>query len=319
MTSFSNKTCYNSTIMTVYIDIIFLENLFMNCIILFATATILRIPKKILRLIASSSIGSIYAIISYTSQLIIYSNLFLKIALSIAMIYIAFQPTNIKIFLKELMIFYLTSFTFGGVTFALLYFVKPQNISFENGVLIGVSPIKIILIGGIIGFIIITISFKNIKGKISKKDIVCEIEILLDNEKIKVKAIIDTGNFLTDPISKMPVIIVEKEKLTNVLPKTIMENTLNFINGENMEMEGYLSKLRVIPFKSLGKENGLLVGIKAKGAIIFYQGIEKFIKNVIIGIYEKKLSNNNAYSALIGLNILEEGDDYNEYFRYIKN
>ena len=305
--------------MTVYIDIIFLENLFMNCIILFATATILKIPKKILRIIASSTIGSIYAIITYISQLIIYSNLFLKIALSIVMIYIAFQPAKIKILLKELMIFYLTSFTFGGVTFALLYFVKPQNISFENGVLIGVSPIKIILIGGIIGFIIITISFKNIKGKITKKDIMCEITVLLNNKKINVKAIIDTGNFLTDPITKMPVVVIEKEKLINILPKSIIENTINFMNGDKTEIEEYLSKLRVIPFKSLGKENGLLMGIKAEGVSVYYQGVEKFMKDVIVGIYEKKLSNNSSYSALIGLNILEGGDDYNEYFRYIKS
>lgn len=291
----------------------------MNCIILFATATILKIPKKILRIIASSTIGSIYAIITYISQLIIYSNLFLKIALSIVMIYIAFQPAKIKILLKELMIFYLTSFTFGGVTFALLYFVKPQNISFENGVLIGVSPIKIILIGGIIGFIIITISFKNIKGKITKKDIMCEITVLLNNKKINVKAIIDTGNFLTDPITKMPVVVIEKEKLINILPKSIIENTINFMNGDKTKIEEYLSKLRVIPFKSLGKENGLLMGIKAEGVSVYYQGVEKFMKDVIVGIYEKKLSNNSSYSALIGLNILEGGDDYNEYFRYIKS
>ena len=250
--------------MTVYIDIIFLENLFMNCIILLATATILKTPKKILRIIISSSIGSIYAIITYISKLIIYSNILLKITLSIVMVYIAFHPTKIRIFLKELMIFYLTSFTFGGVTFALLYFVKPQNISFENGVLIGASPIKIILIGGIIGFIIITISFKNIKGKITKKDIICELSILLDDKKVNAKAIIDTGNFLTDPITKMPVVVVEKEKLTNILPKSILENTINFINGENTELAEYLSKLRVIPFKSLGKENGLLVRNKSR-------------------------------------------------------
>lgn len=42
--------------MTVYIDIIFLENVFMNSIILFATATILKIPIKIIRILVSSII-----------------------------------------------------------------------------------------------------------------------------------------------------------------------------------------------------------------------------------------------------------------------
>ncbi len=305
--------------MTVYIDIIFLENLFMNCIILFATAVILKLPIKIVRILISGIIGSIYAVIIYTSKLQIYSNLFLKIALSAVMVYVAFNPSKIRGFLKNLMIFYLVSFTFGGVTFALLYFVKPQNISFQNGVLIGVSPIKIIITGGIIGFVIITISFKNIKGRLTKKDMICNLEIIQKDKKVKVKAIIDTGNFLTDPITKMPVVVVEKEKLIDIFPKSVLENTMDFVNGDNTEMEEYLSKIRIIPFKSLGKENGLLLGIKVDGVIINYQGNDNFIKEVIVGIYEKKLSSNNSYSALIGLNILEKGEDYDEHFRHVKN
>lgn len=114
--------------MTIYIDIIFLENLFMNYIILFATGTILKAPIKIMRTLISSIIGSIYAIVSYMSTLEIYSNTLLKIILSISMVYIAFGSKNIKQFFKQLIIFYLTSFTFGGVAFALLYFISPQNI-----------------------------------------------------------------------------------------------------------------------------------------------------------------------------------------------
>ena len=114
--------------MTIYIDIIFLENLFMNYIIIFATGTILKVPPKIIRTLASSAIGSIYAIIAYATKLEIYSSVVLKILLSFSMVYIAFGSKSIKQFLKQLIIFYLASFTFGGVAFAFLYFVKPQNI-----------------------------------------------------------------------------------------------------------------------------------------------------------------------------------------------
>ncbi len=118
--------------MTIYVDIIFLENLFMNYIILFATGIIVKAPIKIFKTLISSIIGSIYAIISYISGLKIYSNIFLKIILSITMVYIAFENKNLKQFLKQLIIFYLTSFTFGGVAFALLYFISPENILMEK-------------------------------------------------------------------------------------------------------------------------------------------------------------------------------------------
>lgn len=136
--------------MTLYIDIIFLENLFMNYIILFATGIIIKSQIKIIRTLISSVIGSIYAVLSYMSILKIYSNIFLKIILSFSMVYIAFNAKSIKIFFKQIIIFYLTSFTFGGVAFALLYFISPQNILMEKGVLIGTYPIKIVVAGGIV-------------------------------------------------------------------------------------------------------------------------------------------------------------------------
>lgn len=104
----------------------------MNYIILYATGIIIKAPISLIRIFLSSAIGSIYAILSYISFLEIYSNIVLKIMLSITMIYIAFNPKNLKIFFKQLIIFYLTSFTFGGVAFALLYFINPQNILMEK-------------------------------------------------------------------------------------------------------------------------------------------------------------------------------------------
>ena len=118
--------------MTLYIDIIFLENLFMNYIILYATGIIIKAPIKLIRTFLSSAIGSIYAVVSYMSILEICSNIFLKIMLSITMVYVGFNPKNVKSFFKQLIIFYLTSFTFGGVAFALLYFISPQKILMEK-------------------------------------------------------------------------------------------------------------------------------------------------------------------------------------------
>ncbi len=118
--------------LTIYIDIIFLENLFMNFIILYACEIILKARIKVLRTLISSIIGSTYAIVMYISDLKIYSNVILKIILSFVMAYIALPSQNIKSFLKGLMIFYLTSFTFGGVAFSFLYFVNPQKILMEK-------------------------------------------------------------------------------------------------------------------------------------------------------------------------------------------
>lgn len=292
--------------MTLYVDIIFLENIVMNSIILFATAVILKTQIKIWRILISSIIGSIYAIVIYVSKIELYSNVFLKLILSVVIVYIAFKPPSIKSLFKHIVIFYLTSFTFGGVAFALLYFVSPQDILFQDGVFIGTYPIKMILAGGIIGFIIITVAFKNIKGRLNHKDMYCNLKVCFGNKQATVTAIVDTGNFLRDPISKLPVVVIESAKLDGVFPSSILNSINNIIKGQEVELGEYSSKIRMIPFKSLGRENGLLLGIKVDEIEVEYQDIQYKHKDVIVGIYNGNLSRNGKYAGLVGVDVISE-------------
>ena len=78
--------------MTIYLDIVLIENLIMNSIIIYATAIIMKLKIKHLNILLSSIIGAIYSIMTYISNLKIYSNIFIKIILSIIMVYIAYKP-----------------------------------------------------------------------------------------------------------------------------------------------------------------------------------------------------------------------------------
>src|SRR5699024_9313154 len=117
-----------------------------------------------IRIILASLLGAIYAVLSYTEIVPMYTSLPIKVVLSICMVYIAFSPKKIKGLIKELVVFYLVSFALGGCAFALLYIVRPQDIFIHNGVYIGTYPLKIALLGGIVGFIITYIAFKIVKS-----------------------------------------------------------------------------------------------------------------------------------------------------------
>ena len=291
--------------MSIYLDIVFIENVIMNYIILLATVIITKEKLNQIRIIISSIIGGIYAVSYYVTKFSAYITISAKVILSIVMIYIAINPKSIKKMMKELIIFYLTSFAFGGCAIAVLYTIKPQNIINKKGSLIGIYPIKVALIGGIIGFITIIIAFKLVKNKMSIKDLFCTVKIIDNGTKKKVKALLDTGNFLKDPITNLPVIIVEKEKLIDILPREILENTNKIISGEFEIKDKYISKLRVLPFSSLGKQNGMLLGFKVEKVIVILNEEEVIRNDVIIGIYDKKLSINEKYECLIGMNYLE--------------
>ena len=295
--------------MTIYIDVVFLENLVMNSIILVASGIILKKKMKWIRIILASSLGAIYTIIGYISVLEIYSNLILKVILSILIIYIAFNPQTVKQLWKDILIFYLTSFVFGGVAFALIYVVKPQDILMKNGLFLGTYPLKTVLLAAIVAFIIIIAAFAIVKTKFSKKDMFCDVEVELNNKIIKTRAMIDTGNLLKEPITNTPVIVLEHTLLYECVPKEILDNLESILGGELVKIpeevrNEHISKLKLIPFASLGKQNGMLVGIKADSLKIIQDDQEKENKNVIVGIYNKSLTKRGEYRALVGMDLI---------------
>ena len=295
--------------MTIYIDIVLVENIIMNFIILFATAIILKIKIKYIRIFVASLLGAVYSVIAYMGILKLYSNIIMKILLSILIVYIAFNPQSIKKMWKNLVIFYLTSFIFGGVAFALIYILKPQDILMKNGLFLGTYPLKTVLLGAIISLLVILVGFKIVKGKFSKKDMFCDLEIKINNKIVKTTAMIDTGNCLKEPISNIPVIVLEHTLLYECIPKQILNNLDNIIGGGFEEIpqeikEKYISKLKLIPYSSLGKQNGMLLGIKPEYVKISAEEKEKKI-NVIIGMYNKSLTKRGEYRALIGVECIE--------------
>lgn len=295
--------------MTIYIDIVLVENIIMNYIILFATAMVLKTKIKYTRLFIASLLGAVYSVVAYIGILKLYTSIVMKILLSILIVYIAFNPQSLKKMWKNLVIFYLASFVFGGVAFALIYVVRPQEILMKNGLFLGTYPLKTILLGAIISLLVILVAFKIVKGKFSKKDMFCDLEIKINNSTVNTTAMIDTGNCLKEPITNIPVVVLEHTLLYECIPKQILNNLDNIIGGDFEEIpqeikETYISKLKLIPYSSLGKQNGILLGIKPEYVKVSTEENERII-NAIIGIYNKSLTKRGEYRALIGVECIE--------------
>lgn len=135
----------------------------------------------------------------------------------------------------------------------------------------------------------------------------CNIKVCNNGNEQDIKAMIDTGNLLKDPITNSPVVVIEKNSLNNILPEEILNNTQEIINGKYEFRDEYLkyaSRFRVLPFSSLGKQNGMLLGFKVDKTQVEINDEEIIREDVIVGIYDKKLSNKKQYECLIGLNYI---------------
>lgn len=86
-----------------------------------------------------------------------------------------------------------------------------------------------------------------------------------------------------------------------MLNKEFLENIDNILNGKFLPNSHINYNFKLIPYSSLGNENGLLIGFKPD-YIKIYTDDDCFEKEAIIGIYQGILSGkSNEYNAIIGL------------------
>lgn len=294
--------------MTIYADVVLLENVFMNYIILYTCSRIFKLNTNNIRLFISSIIGAICAlgllIITHTQ----YSNIIVKLIISFAIVKIAFKSNSIKQILKQLLEFYLISFIYGSLAFGFIYLISPKNITIKNGNFVGEYPYFMVILSAIVGIILTKQGIFKVINKIKKADMFCHIEIEFNKRKISIPAMIDTGNLLKDPLTKSDVVIVEKNKLEKLLPQELLAKTDIEKNSseliELLENKTYMTRFRIIPFSSLGKKSGILLAFKPDKVKIINGNKKEYRDNVIIGISQNSLSNKQQYSALVGVDLI---------------
>ncbi len=295
---------YGGDFLTVYIDVLFAVNFSVNCSLLIITGKIIKYPLSKLRIFISSFLGAVYACFMFFPQIKMIYSISAKLCMSAIIISCAFSFSKWRAFFKTLFVFYLSSFIFGGITLGLFYFTNvgvKYGGALNNGIFYFNFPWKVLFLSVLVSYLIVKIGFKSYKK--SKNILYEQVKISFLNEKISLTALVDSGNMLSDPISNTPVIVAELSGIKSILPKEITD----FFDGENDENTAFdylsnlssdvliKSRIRMIPFSSLGTKNGMLIGFKPDFVVVQ----KKIYNDICIGIYTQKLSNSSYYNALI--------------------
>jgi stage II sporulation protein GA (sporulation sigma-E factor processing peptidase) len=281
-----------------YVDVLVVENFIINLVILNITARFSKIKTTKKKLVLGAFVGALYVVTVFLPSLEMFFTLLMKVAVSVLMVIIAFTPDRFKDFFKAIAIFYIITFAFGGAAFALFYLAGQGRI--KNGILyisnIVDFPASLLIIGIGLGYLLLVFCWDYIQNKIIRDELIYKIDIVLNNKTAKVNAILDTGNSLKDPISNYPVIVVEYEALQLALPDrlaVVFNSNGSEINYDNLcgilDNTDLVLKIRLIPFSTLGRQNGMLIGIKPDIVRLTGKKCKREIKDVVIGIY-----NNNG-------------------------
>lgn len=300
--------------MVIYFDIVLLVNIIMNFIILCFVALTLNLEKNMYRILIGSILGCLFLLEILSDKFNFLNTFTSKVILSTLMIFISFRPNSLKEFIKVQGFFYLISFMVGGGVLAFFYFFNMNqnyisNIFLLNNISI---PWWILLVSSLILFIFLKYVWPLIYRILSKEELLVPVSICFNDKNVNLQAFIDTGNDLYDPISCYPVIIVEHEIFKNLFPEKLemlFETESNEIlsNIPNVLVNSkWANRFRIIPFESIGKSKGLMVGFLPDLVTIKFNHKTLKTKNVIIGIYRKQLSSEGIYKALLNPDLLTE-------------
>lgn len=213
--------------MTVYLDLIFFINFFYDFLLLLTVSVVLKRSVKIYKHFISSFVGalSVFLLLININSLLLF---ILKITISIIMCLISFKYISLKYTFNNILYLYMCSIILAGF----LYLLN-MNISFKHIGLIfinkGYSVNYIFLL--IIAPVILLIYYKSSKKLKNTYNLYYNIKIVFDNTQINTISLFDSGNNLTDPVTKKPVIIVSPSLLKGIYnirsPMYVSYKTIN--------------------------------------------------------------------------------------------
>ena len=282
--------------MKIYVDVLVLENVVINYLILLLTAKFAKNKTSHLKLFLASLVGALYVVLLLLfPNMKVYYSTTAKIALSMLIVAIAFSPSKLVPFIKALVTFYVSTFIFAGAAFAFFYFNQTGGFVKNGMVYVWNSKWTSLFFAIITAGIIIRVFWDIVQQRLTKEKLLIPLKIAFENEITDLSALIDTGNSLYDPLTNSPVVVVEFNAIKHILPMEIqsifdksIEDDLTSVT-RIVSDSSWLSRFRLIPFKSLGKENGMLIGFKPDYIEVGENTEKKGVTDVIVGIYNRAL------------------------------
>ena len=274
-----------------YVEYYAIENLLINYIIISCTSILTKNYSSNKKKWTGATLGMLYSIAYLFPNLDLIFTLPIKVLVILIVTKVTFDYENLKDYIRILFVFYFVNIFIAGSSFFIIYFTGTTHIT-----------ISFVILISYISAIILKYIYKDIKELKYMSSMKKDIKICINENEVELKALIDTGNLLKDPISKNEVVIISANKLYGILPKELQKIdfkniNIDIINNVIDEVDEDISRrIRLIPVKQINDEN-LVIGIKSD----YIQVDGHKISNVILGLSNFK---EEGYSAILNPQLL---------------
>ncbi|UZJ77243.1 sigma-E processing peptidase SpoIIGA [Fictibacillus sp. KU28468] len=301
--------------MTLYLDVIWFLNFCIDFLLIVLTGMVLKRKMQKWRLAAGSFIGSSYVLLLFIPTDISMYHPLIKFVFSLIIMFVSFGFQKFSYFAKNVGMFYFVTFVTGGGLFAAHYFLQ-TDLTIMHGVLATKSTGK----GDLLSWAFVCIGFPAVwlfsKRRVDDIKVqklhyteLVEVEIRIEDTCIQAAGLIDSGNKLHDPITKVPVMILDLNIHEEHLPPEIIafSKDMESFNEFGASGHSWESRLRIIPFRAVGKDSEFLPAIKPDEVVIKSKQGNFTCSRVLIGLTYTALSSENAFTCIVHPEVMSKG------------
>lgn len=268
--------------MTVYVDIVILENFLINFFLLYLTLQTLKDKISYKKIILSAFLGALYTLLVFIKELNILTSLPLKMLFSFLMVSIILEKRNLKTIIKRYIVFLVITFAFCGACFMFALMENKYEVS-ESFVILNYST-KSMIFSIIISYLLLSGVMNYFKNRAIINNFIYKVNIRVNSEVVNIKAFLDTGNGLVEPATLLPVIIVERERF----------------KGINLKGRDQFK----IPYKVIDGNSGYMKGIKFDDIELCDAEGNIMKRDAVLCFCDNKLSKEGEYEALLSRGII---------------
>lgn len=273
----------------VYIDLLFLLNLMANYLLLLGTGRVTGAVLKRWRIALGAAFGAVYAVLLFLPGMGWLAQWPCKILSGILMPLIAYGGERGLI--RIALLFFGASAGLAGLVLA-VELLGGAGLTLENGVLYSVFDLRLLLLLFIVCYVVMSLFFRRTGRHTSRELVPVVIRIL--GKKLTLTALLDSGHTLTDPVTNRPVIVAYAQGVFEILPPGV--NSSQPVEGLKRCKEAGISGARLIPYRAVGVDCGMLLALKADAVSINGRDFG----SLLVAVSPTPVDDGGGYQALIG-------------------
>ena len=227
--------------MDLYIEYAIADNLLIDFLLLKESAATLKIRTRFIFVALSAMIGTAFAVCFPLLNIGGVFSFLLKIACGALMCFIAAKHRSVKGYLLYFNVFLLATFILGGASMGILNLLGISDLEKAYSQT-EVLPVGVPIFASYLIFLIVKKYARRVADSALTVCGLIDCELVIRGVVFKMKAFFDSGNFLTDRRTRLPVIVADKTAFNKISSRVfIVKYGEVFVNsaGSRFSLDTY--------------------------------------------------------------------------------